>query len=190
MNIPHIQINQQFSRIGLEQQRGRLEMETPVPIVKITQEQGTVLMERTSGQLTIDSRKAWSALGHAGFEEVTDRIAQSSLEISMQNIANISSEGDRMMAFHTGEKAFGEIARDQAIREYPIEICGEANYDNVDISYNPGQLSTVWKAAQIQFNFERTEPSIDYYPGKINPYLIQKNYIFFATTGQQLDAVI
>lgn len=190
MNIPHIQINQSYSRIGLDQQRGSLNIESPVPVVEINQEQGTVQIERTRGELFVDSRKAWSALGHASFGEVTDRIAQNSLEISMQNIANISSEGDRMMAFHTGEKAFGEIARDQATREYPIEICGEPNYDNVDVTYSPGEISTTWKTAQVNFHFERAEPRIDYYPGKINPYLIQKNYIFFSSTGKQLDAVV
>lgn len=189
MNIPHIQINQQFSRIGLENDKGRLNIETPASVLEINQEQAVVQIDRTKGELTIDSRKAWSALGQGRLEEITDRIAQNSLEISMQNIANISSEGDRMMAFQTGENAFGEIARDQVTRSYPIDICGEANYDNVDVTFTPGKLMTSWKSAEINFEFEPAKPKIDYYPGKINPYLIQKNYVFFTSTGQQLDAV-
>lgn len=190
MNMPSIQINQQFSKIGLDRDAGKLLIEKPNSMLEITQDQGSFQIERTASQLSVDSRKAWSALGHAKLEEVTDRIAQTSLEISMQNIANISSAGDRMMAFHTGEKAFGEIARDQALRQYPIEISGDPSYDNVDVTYIPSEISTTWETAQVYFDFEPAKTRIDYYPGKVNPYLIQKNYIFFASTGQQLDAVV
>lgn len=189
MNIPRIQINQQYARIGLERDVGRLNVETSAPILDIAQQHTAVQMHKTDGELQIDSRKAWSALGHARFEEITDRIAQDSLAISMQNIANIASEGDRMMAFQTGENAFGEIARDQVTRQYPIEICGEANYDNVDVTFVPGELSTEWSIPDIQYNFEPARSKVDYYPGKINPYLIQKNYVFFTSTGKQLDEI-
>ena len=189
MNVARIQINQQYTKIGLERDKESLNMKTSASKMEITQDHGGFHIKRSDGELSIDSRKAWSALGHARIEEVTDRIAQNSLEISMQNIANISSEGDRMMAFHTGEKAFGEIARDRIARQYPIEINGEANYDNVDVTYTPGDVTTSWEANQIQFEYEPTKLRVDYYPGKINPYLIQKNYIFFTSTGQQLDAV-
>lgn len=190
MNIPQIQINQQFSRIGLEREAGKLNIETQPPQLEITQQQVAVKLDHEDGKLEIDSRKAWSALGKARFEEVTDRIAQESLQISMQNIANLASEGDRMMAFHNKENAFAEIARERMFRQFPIEISGPASYDNVDVEYHPGELRTEWSPGGVQFNFKRTEPRIDYYPGKVNPYLIQKNYIFFSSSGKQLDAVV
>lgn len=190
MNIPHIQINQQFSRIGLEREAGKLNIETPPSRLEISQQQVSVQMDRSAGKLDIDSRKAWSALGRARFEEVTDRIAQESLQISMQNIANLASEGDRMMAFHKKENAFGEIARERMFRQYPIEICGMPSYDNVDVEYTPGELKTEWNTGGVHFNSERTIPKVEFYPGKVNPYLIQKNYIFFSSSGKQLDAVV
>ncbi|TVX89451.1 DUF6470 family protein [Paenibacillus agilis] len=190
MNLPRIEIKQQFSRIGLERQSGQLTIETPPPQLEIKQEHVTVELSRTDGELSIDSRKAWSALGRGRFEEVTDRIAQQSLQISMQNIANLAQEGDRMMACHEKSNAFAEIARERMFREFPISILGEPNYDNVDVVYMPGKLQTDWKQGEVRFEYHRTKPSIDYYPGKVNPYLIQKNFIFFNATGQQLDAVM
>ncbi|GAV12423.1 DUF6470 family protein [Paenibacillus sp. NAIST15-1] len=190
MNIPHIQINQQFSRVGLEREAGVLNIETPPPQLEISQQQVVVRMDHSDSKLEIDSRKAWSALGKARFEEVTDRIAQESLQISMQNIANLASEGDRMMAFHKKENAFSEIARERMFRQYPIEICGPPSYDNVEVEFTPGELKTEWNPGGVQLNFESTKPKIDYYPGKVNPYLIQKNYIFFSSSGKQLDAVV
>ncbi|WP_028543960.1 DUF6470 family protein [Paenibacillus taiwanensis] len=190
MNIPRIQINQQFSKIGIESDKGQLSIQTPIPKLEVSQEHVSVKMHHSDGQLEIDSRKAWSALGRARFEEVTDRIAQDSLQISMQNIANISSEGDRMMAFHTKQNAFAEIAREKMFQEFPIEIAGPPSYDNVDVTYTAGVLTTEWNLGGVKFDFERTKPQIDYYPGKVNPYLVQKNYIFFSSNGQQLDAVV
>ncbi|WP_028593795.1 DUF6470 family protein [Paenibacillus assamensis] len=190
MNLPRIEINQQFSRLGLERQSGQLKIETPSPELQIHQEHVTVELSHSKDDLTIDSRKAWSALSRGRFEEVTDRIAQQSLQISMQNIANLAQEGDRMMASHQKSNAFAEIAREKMFRAYPINIAGEPDYDNVDVTYTPGQLQTNVKPGGVSFEFERTKPSIDYYPGKINPYLIQKNFIFFNATGQQLDAVM
>ncbi|KJB88892.1 hypothetical protein AZ66_05020 [Paenibacillus sp. E194] len=190
MNIPRIQIDQQYSKVGLEREVGRLNIETPTPKLEISQQQVSVQMDRSDGKLEIDSRKAWSALGSARLEEVTDRIAQESLQISMQNIANISSEGDRMMAFHNKGNAFAEIARERMFRQYPIEVCGSPSYDNVDIEYTPGKVDMEWKSGGVKFDFNRTQPRVDYYPGKVNPYLIQKNYLFFSSSGKQLDAVV
>ncbi|MCR8844801.1 DUF6470 family protein [Paenibacillus sp. SC116] len=190
MNLPRIEINQQFARVGLERNPGQLKIETPPSELKIHQEHVSVELSRSDDSLSIDSRKAWSALGRARFEEVTDRIAQQSLQISMQNIANLAQEGDRMMASHQKSNAFAEIARERMFRQFRIDIAGEPNYDNVEVTYMPGQLQTNVKPGGVNFEFERTKPSIDYYPGKINPYLIQQNFIFFNATGQQLDAVM
>ncbi|MDK8181631.1 DUF6470 family protein [Paenibacillus sp. UMB4589-SE434] len=190
MNIPHIQINQQFAKIGLDTTPGRLNMETPLPKIEVSQEHVSVKMNHSEGRLEIDSRKAWSALGKGRFEEITDRIAQDSLQISMRNISNIASEGDRMMAFHNKQNAFAEIAREKMFREYPIEFAGPSSYDNVEVNYIPGILTTEWNTGRVDINFERTKPQVDYYPGKVNPYLVQKNFIFFSSNGQQLDAVV
>nr|WP_225445600.1 DUF6470 family protein [Paenibacillus arenosi] len=188
--MPRIEINQQFARLGLERQAGQLKIETPTPQLDVRQEHVSVQISRSDSELTIDQRKAWSALGKGRFEEVTDRIAQHSLQVSMQNIANLAREGDRMMASHEKSNAFAEIARERVFRQHYIEIAGEPNYDNVDVSFIPGKLETDWKPGGVNFEYHSTKPSIDYYPGKVNPYIIQKNFIFFNATGQHLDAVM
>jgi len=190
MNIPRIQIQQGYSRIGLETTRGHYSIEQPRPEMNMKQEPGRLELSTEKSSIEIDSRKAWSALGMARFAEVTDRIAQSSLRISYQNIGDIASDGDRMMQIQKKERAFGEIARDKIFKEYPIEICGDPGYDNVDITYTPSQLSNNYVPGSVSFDVKTSKPVVDYYPGKVNPYLIQKNYIFMSSTGQSLDAVV
>ncbi|OOC63756.1 DUF6470 family protein [Paenibacillus ihbetae] len=191
MNIPRIQIQQGYSKLGLEITRGQQTIEQPKPSLNMKQQLGVLEIERMKSVLEIDSRKAWSALGRARFEEMTDRIAQSSQQISMHNIAEIARNGDRMMAFHEGGNVFAEIARDNVFKDRPrVELAGEPGYDNVDITYNPGQLYIKYTPGGVTFNPEIHKPVIDYYPGKVNPYLIQKNYIFISTTGKQMDAIV
>lgn len=190
MNIPRIQIQQGYSQVGLQTSKGQQSIEQSRPVLNMSQKQASLEMKQFNGKLEIDSRKAWSALGKARFEEVTDRIAQVSLQISMENIAEMAQNGDRMMAFHKGGNVFADIARQNAFKERPIEIAGEPNYDNVDVTYNPGQVQVEYIPGDVNINPEVHKPVIDYYPGKVNPYLIRQNFIFMSATGRQLDAVV
>lgn len=190
MQIPRIQIQQGFSKLGLETTLGRWDIKQTRPSLNLQQEHGKIELKRTNASLEIDSRKAWSALGKANFSELTDRIAQASLESSMQNIAEIAQAGDRMMAFHKSGNAFAEIATQNASKERPIELRGIPSYDNVDVTYTPSTLNMNYKAAKVTAEPEIRKPVVDYYPGKVNPYLIQKNYIFMTATGRSLDEVV
>lgn len=190
MRIPQIQIQQAFGRIGLEMIKGQWSIEQPKPILNLHQESGKLEMERSEGTQEIDTRKAWSALGKAKFDEFTDRIAQSSLESSMQNIAEIAQAGDRMMAIQNPGNAFAELARQNAFKVRPMEFRGEPNYDNVEVTFTPGSLSMNYMPARVTADPEIRKPVVDYYPGKVNPYLIQKNFIFITATGRNLDEVV
>ncbi|WP_028538142.1 MULTISPECIES: DUF6470 family protein [Paenibacillus] len=190
MNIPQIQIHQGFSRIAIKTTKGQWSIKQPKPSMNLHQELGELTIERTKSSLDIDQRKAWSALGRAKIDEFCDRISQSALESSMQNIAEIAQAGDRMMAIHLPGNAFAEIARQNAFKDRPIEFRGEARYDNVDITYTPGTLSISYFPKKVTAEPETHKPIIDYYPGKVNPYLIQKNFIFITATGRNLDEVV
>lgn len=190
MNIPRIQIQQGYSKIGIETTRGHYSIEQPRPELNMKQESGRLELRTEKSNLEIDSRKAWSAVGMARIAEMNDRIAQSALQISYQNIGNIASDGDRMMQIQQKERAFGEIARNKVLQEYPIEICGEPGFDNVDITYTPSKLNMSYIPGSVTFDVKTSKPVVDYYPGKVNPYLIQKNFISISVTGQFLDAVV
>lgn len=191
MNIPRIQIQQGYSRIGLEITKGQQSIEQPRPSLNMTQQRGKLVMERTNPALEIDSSRAWSALGVAPIAEMNDRIAQSSHQISMHNIAEIARAGDRMMAIQEGGNVFAEIARENVFKDRPrIEVTGEPGYDNVDITFIPGQVNTTYIPGEVTFNPETHKPVIDYQLGKVNTYLTQKNYINISVIGNQLDTVV
>ena len=46
-----------------------------------------------------------------------------------------------MMATHEGGNVFAEIARNNVFKERPrVELTGDPGYDNVDVTYIPGQV--------------------------------------------------
>lgn len=190
MQMPRIQIQQGFSKIAIETTKGEWSIRQPKPVLNLHQDPGELEILRSQGTLEIDQRKAWSALGLAKLDEFTDRVSQSALSSSMQNIAEIAQAGDRMMDFHRSGNAFAEIARQNAFKDRPIEFMGPASHDNVDITFTPGSLTMNYLPGRVSADPEVQKPVIDYYPGKVNPYIIQKNYMFITTTGRSLDEVV
>ena len=190
MQLPKIQISQGRAQIGMTTTRGELSIQQPRAEINLHQEAAKVILTTERPRLEIDSRKAWSALARANFEEITDRIAQNALRTSMEYIGEIAQDGDRMMAIQTHENAFAEIARSHVFKEREMDLLGEASYDNVDVKFTPGSIRTEVQAGKVEANPVIHKPAVDYYPGKVNPYLVQKNYIFFSSTGENLDAYI
>lgn len=190
MNIPQIQIHQGYSKIGLETVKAKLSIEQPKAELNMEQQMGEMEIHRTSGNLAIDQSRAWSALGLGASQEMMDRIAQSSKDSGLQAIAEIAQAGDRMMATHRGGNPFAELAYQRFMQDRPINILGEASFDNVDITYSPGTTEIDYQLRGVSFDPRENKPVIEYTPGSVRAYIAQKNYINFTVTGLKLDAVI
>ncbi|MEK3789581.1 DUF6470 family protein [Paenibacillus sp. FSL K6-1230] len=190
MDFPKIQIQQGYSKIGLETTKGQWSIQQPKAELNMHQASGELNIEYTPGKLDVDQSKAWSALGLARSIEMLDRIAQNAWDSSMQNIAEIAQAGDQMMAIENKQNAFAAIAYQNAMKDRPMEIRGPASYDNVDITYTPGITDIQYTANQVKYDPEYNKPIIEYSPGGLEIYLTQKNFIHFSTIGTQLDAVV
>lgn len=190
MQIPRIQISQQYTKIGLSSTVGNLSIEQPKAELNLQQDNTKVSMETEKSSLEIDSTRAWSALGSSKLIEMRDLIAQSAFEISMQNIAEIAQKGDRMMEITNHSNAFADIARQNAFKDRPVQVTAEPSYDNVDIQYAPGVIHTTVQDGKITFDPKQNAPRIQYEAGKVEAYVAQKNAISFSVVGGNWDASI
>jgi len=190
MNIPRIQIQQGYSKIGLEITKGQWSIEQPKAELNMRQQAGNLEINYTPGKLDIDQSKAWAALGVGTSMEMIDRIAQNAMESSMQNIAEIAHAGDRMMQITNKNNAFADLAYQNFMKDRPINILGEPSFDNVDITYTPESMEMNFTRRGVTFDPELHKPIMEYTPGDVSVYLIQKNFIHFSSTGTQLDAVV
>lgn len=191
MNVPRIQIQQVYSRIGLETVKGQLSIEQPKAVLNMHQQAGSLVMDSIDGILEIDQSKARSALGQARSIEMIDRISQNAMTSAIQNIGEIAQAGDRMMAIQNkGGNIFADLAYENKLKDRYMEFRGPVSYDNVDITYNPRTVEISYTPSEVSFDPKYNKPNIEYIPGSINVYLTQKNFISFSTTGMQLDAVV
>ncbi|WP_217562090.1 DUF6470 family protein [Paenibacillus sp. GbtcB18] len=190
MQLPRIQISQQYTKIGLSKTPGQLSIEQPNAELNLHRENVKVNVSTEKSQLEIDSTVAWSALGSSKLIEMRDRIAQSAFDISMQNIAEIAQNGDRMMEITNHSNAFAEIARQNAFKDRPVELTGEPSFDNVDIEYRPSAVNIEVQPGSITFDPVLNSPRVQYDPGKLETYIKQKNMISFSVVGGKWDASI
>ncbi|MEC0244666.1 DUF6470 family protein [Paenibacillus chitinolyticus] len=190
MQIPRIQISQQYTKIGLSTTEGKLSIEQPKAELNLQQDNPKVSMETEKSNLEIDSTRAWSALGSSKLIEMRDLIAQSAFDISMQNIAEIAQNGDRMMEITNHSNAFADIARQNAFKDRPVQVTAEPSYDNVDINYAPSVIHSTVQDGKITFDPKLSSPRIQYEAGKLEAYVTQKNAISFSVVGGNWDASI
>lgn len=176
--------------MAIETTKGQWDIKQPKPTLNLHQDPGGLEINQTEGTLNIDSQKAWSALGRSKLIEFRDRIAASAMESSMQNIAEIAQAGDQMMAIHERGNAFAQIAKQNALKDRPIEFFGPVSNDNVKITYTPGTLSIEHSPSKVSADPEIHKPEINYSPGNVNMYLAQKNFISMTVTGLNLDKVV
>lgn len=190
MNIPRIQIQQGYSKIGIETAKAKIGIEQPKADLNLEQKKGQLQIRRTTGEMNIDQSRAWSALGLGSTEEMTDRIAQHSWESSMQSIAEIAQAGDRMMAIHQGGGVFGDLARQNFMKERVINLFGPASFNNVTFNYIPGTTDIDFEVGGARFDPKVNMPVIEYTPGSIDIYLKQKNFINMSVIGDQIDTTL
>lgn len=191
MNIPRIQIQQGYSKIGLETVRGQLSIEQPKSILNMSQQSGKLEMRSTDGELHIDQSRARSGAGLARSIEMLERISQNAKSSVVQNIGEIAQAGDRMMAIQDkGSHVFADLAYENTLKDRYMEFRGPVSYDNVDITYTPRTVEMRYTPGGVTFDPEYSKVSMNCTPSSLRAYVAQKNYINFSVIGTQLDAVI
>lgn len=189
--LPQIQIHQQYGRIGIDADPGRLEIEQPQATQELRTTPSKLEIHSEPGKLQIDNTRWQDALGYGPALEVMNRIYSEERSIGLQAIAKIVEDGNRMAAIQTGENAFASLAEGnvgQQIEVFKDAVLGEASLDNIDISYVPGVLDIQFEAAKMEHNVTVHAPIIDYQRGKLDINMIQ--YPKVEITPPQIDLKI
>ncbi|GBF10538.1 DUF6470 family protein [Tepidibacillus sp. HK-1] len=177
MKIPQIEIRQTYAKIGMDSKRATLQIEQPKAEVSIQQEPAKMEVQHTYPQVQIDQTKAWSALGKRPPLELQKVIYHETKRIVLDTIAKIAEKGDRLAAIHIKEDPIPEMAKENSIQFYEFYYEGEPSYDNVDIRVIPGRLDIEWYRGKVDIEVKPNKPVIDYIPGKLNIYMLQRNSI-------------
>lgn len=173
MKIPSIQIHIQHIKIGMETVPHRFTFDQPRGIQEIRQPRPEQSIEQPRGDLRIDQSKAMDALGYTHYLTLTDRIVSEARRIFLEGIARTAEQGDRLAAIHQGGNPIADIAWEEYNHEAPMNLLGEARYDNVDIHYTarPPEIGVTLRPPEHDYTPVR--PHYEFTRGQLNIYVEQ-----------------
>lgn len=170
---PQIQIRQQYAQIGIDADPGTWDMKQPQATLELETEPLRLEISSPPGELFIDQSRARAALGLQNNLEWSQKIYSQSKEILLQGIARRAQEGNRLAATHKGGNVIAELARENWLRESPLEVLEPASFDNVDLEYVAHKPDINVIPGQLHINVQAHRPELEYRRGKLDIYMKQ-----------------
>lgn len=176
MNIPQLRMESTFARIGIETQSARLEIQQPQADMSIQQPKAEMMVDRRPSKLTIDQSRAFADANLKSVFRMTEENAQAGYQAAMNAIATMAQEGDELMMIEHGFSALRSQAERNSLPPMAdFNIGWIPSHNSVKINYDPGYLNIRWNTQPVRIDVRPNKPIIDYYPGKTDIYLQQKN---------------
>lgn len=188
MQLARLEIRQTFARLGLETTRPVQEIAQPKPDLGLTQRPARLTIERVPGRLVIDQSQAWATSGLKDPLTLARDIAAEGRAAALEGIARIAEEGDRLQAVETGENAIAAIATEKAFpppADFTITLMPPPF--SVKMRYEPTRLVLHWELGGAFFDPKTHRAVHRYIPGKVNPYLLQRQQLEIAVVMPQVD---
>lgn len=173
MNIPQIQILKQSGILGIDADLGQQDIRQPKATFEIATTPPKLNIHAENGTLTIDSSRAYEALGRGPVLETLNKIYSQAKNVALQGIAKIVENGNRMAQISNPANAFAEIAGNQALDFFEFEFMGDASVNNVVVHYRPGKLYIQVEEGKVDLNTHPNPPEINYTRGKLDIYMMQ-----------------
>jgi Tfp pilus assembly protein PilX len=176
MNIPQIRMESTFAKIGIETQSAQLQIQQPHADMSIEQPKAEMMVDRRPSRLTIDQTRAFEDANLKSVSRMIDDAAQAGYQAAMNAIASKAQDGDELMMIEHGFSALpNQAQRNSETPPADFNIGWIPSHNSVKINYDPGETNIRWNSQPVKIDVRPNKPIIDYYPGKTNIYLQQKN---------------
>ncbi|MCA0757553.1 hypothetical protein KP806_21050 [Paenibacillus sp. N4] len=173
MQIPQIQIRQQYGKIHIDADNGRQELEQPQAKLEMEQIEPVQHMNTTRAQLEINQDRAWDALALGDNLKTMSTIYSMASDMALRGLERIVEQGNRMAAIHRGGNPIAEMAGDWQRTYSEYDFRGAASFDNVDITYTPSELTIETTPGRVELNVQVNKPIHHYERGKLEIYMSQ-----------------
>lgn len=187
MDIPGIQIQQQFARLGTDIDAHQLEIDERRDNLDISTDSPQVEIDVRPVDIETDMTEMYQDIGLYNFRDRMQIRVQESMEVAHEAIARYGEVGDRLMDFQNNDIsdiAFEEMLDDDV---------------TVDIGYiSPPEFSV--QPAEVQISLRRAEyearsqmagelnrPAYRFESGRVNIYLRQNSELEIIPPGRHLN---
>jgi len=177
MNIPQIQLHQQYAKLGMESERATITIRQPRAIVKQETIPAQLDIRNRRGTLEIDQEAAWAAYALDSPLRLNDRVYGQMRQVFLEGLARIVEKGNRMAAIHLGGNAIADIARDQAFDHPKVAVAGPASTLHVKLRYQANKPDVTYIPGKVRYDVRTFQPEFGYIPGKLDIYVRQRNVL-------------
>ena len=189
--LPIVQIRQTYAKIGIDADLGKQSIQQPRPTYEMQYQRPVQTMESPRGQMTINSQKAWDAMGRGGHLETMTRIYSQGPQIALETIGKIADEGDQLAAIHKGGgDMIAALAQDIRLEFGQYRFEGPAAFDNVDIMYQASKANIQVQDGKVHVNARVNPPIHEYTRGNLDIYMQQYNKVEFTPPPPQIDVTV
>ncbi|GIO67580.1 DUF6470 family protein [Paenibacillus sp. JTLBN-2024] len=175
MNLLRLSIRQNFASIGIETNRARLDIESPPGDLEIQSSPSVMKANTDKEKLTIDSSRAWMALGKGYHMEWLRLISSQMNQELLLNVSRIVEEGNQLAKFAKQGSSIADMVVKRTQEKSSIQCTGDASCANVDVQYTPAKVELEWSPQKIDMTYTPQQPRTSYVDGKVDIYIKNKN---------------
>lgn len=186
-----IRIQSQNALIGIEGTNGQYSIQQNQWPMKLRSIDAKSKIKMTDAVLLIDQRQCFSEAGLKGIMEINRIYAAKGRNAALEGIARIAREGKEMASISKNKgPVIAKIAKRNRFKKSK-----EVRFDMIPksrpkITVIPGEVTGEFTKGYIEMKMGNIKPNIEYYPGKLDIYLKQKNKINIEFVGNKLDTYV
>ncbi|MDO3412082.1 DUF6470 family protein [Saccharibacillus sp. CPCC 101409] len=174
-SIPQIQIRQTPALLGMETTKGEMSIRQPKPEMHQETDREQWDIEQYKPELTIDQSRARSAYTGGTVLEMNSRLTAGFQQNFLQGLADRAQMGNQLAAIQKPGNTIAEIYGGDD-KPFPLpEFRGPASMANVDVHFEVRPTRIDFTPAKVNIRIDTAAPEINYDPGKLSIYLLQKN---------------
>ncbi|MBM7866667.1 hypothetical protein GTO89_08390 [Heliobacterium gestii] len=177
MNVPRIQIDQQFTRIQSHTQPRRFELTNTWAKLDAEHTNPRVELNRTPPRVLIDQTAARASVGYRTSNDLEEDFASRAMQYSYEHIARKAAEGDRIGAIENRSDPIPDIAWENAFPEGPELTIASLPGARPQFQYQPGRVDAQYVPGDIRYHVTPGRVQGDYQPSRVITEVVQKGYV-------------
>lgn len=185
MDMPQIQINQQFARIGIKIKTPYIKVKQGNSKIGINYPQDKIEINQQNAIVNIDSYPTRYDLNIKNIMDFRKDITQKSKQTVMQSIGRMAQNGDSLMKLENGGNPVVEIIKRETFQ--PLRELGLKWISRPKFNVEPAKLDVKYKQNSLVLIPESSDTDIKLARGMVKINMVQYNKLDIEIRGKYID---
>lgn len=168
-----LNIRTQQPQIGIETQRGKLDMKAPQAKLNIDNAAVNVDLHTVPDKLEIDQSPSRASYGAISVTDSISQQYQKAKQQAQEGIARRVQEGNQFLSSNASHVIASRVR--SSLSKMPEMKIGLCQVTSPTIKYTPGKLKIESKLKKVSLKVDSHPVDVNYTPADVNVYLKQKS---------------